>query len=365
MTVTSRSGERLTPDQVQSITFPPARFGHRGLDEEQVRGFCARVEHELVTLLNEKAALWEEVERLRRRIIGDSGDKSGLRPEDAHIQAVRILSNAQQTADRYVADAQEYSRQLTEDARRRRDELLGEARVHADRVLDEARSQATRAMETVTAGPVAVSNGEWRDRTAELAYLRTFSEVYRTHLRAYLEALLSNVRDWERSETSSLVAAGAKLPSPARYPAAPSAYPSPASSADSGPYPSQPTYPSLPSSADSGPYPSQPPGPHPSEPPARRQSQPSGRHPTESPASYPSPSSSSDSGPYPSQPPGPHPSEPPARRQSQPSGRHPTESPASYPSPSSSSDSGPYPSQPPGRHTSEPPAPYPSPARMP
>src|SRR5215470_7586682 len=179
MTVTSHDG-RLTPDQVQSITFAQARFGHRGFDEEQVQSFCDQVEQELVTLLNEKAALWEEVERLRRRII-DAGEAAGPRAEDAHIQAVRILSNAQQTADRYVADAQEYSRQLTEDARRRRDELLAEAQVHANRVLEEARGQASRAVETVSAGPAAMSNGEWRDRTAELAYFRTFSEVYRTH----------------------------------------------------------------------------------------------------------------------------------------------------------------------------------------
>src|SRR6266699_2718556 len=126
MTVSSRNG-RLTPDQVQSISFPPARFGRRGLDEETVHSFCDQGQQELMTLLNEKASLWEEVERLRRRII-DSGDPSGARPEDAHIQAVRILSNAQQMADKYVADAQEYSRQLTEDARRRRDEVLAEAK---------------------------------------------------------------------------------------------------------------------------------------------------------------------------------------------------------------------------------------------
>ena len=61
--------------------------------------FRDHVEHELMTLLNEKASLWEEVERLRRRIL-DSGESSGARPEDAHVQAVRILSNAQQMADK-------------------------------------------------------------------------------------------------------------------------------------------------------------------------------------------------------------------------------------------------------------------------
>jgi DivIVA domain-containing protein len=210
MTATSHR-ERLTPDQVQSVSFPPARLGRRGFDEDHVRAFCAQVEGELVTLLNEKTALWQEVERLRRRMLGENGDLPGYRPEDAHVQAVRILSNAQQTADRYVADAQAYSRQLAEDARRRRDEVMTEAREHAARVLQEAHQQGTRAAEAAMMGPVALTAGERRELQAELAYLRTFSDVYRNHLRAYLEALLRNVEEWERAEKSSLTAARAEL----------------------------------------------------------------------------------------------------------------------------------------------------------
>jgi DivIVA domain-containing protein len=253
MTVTSRSGERLTPDQVRSISFPQARFGHRGYDEQHVLAFCAMVERELVTMLNEKASLWEEVQRLRRRII-DSGDASGVGPEDAHVQAVRILSNAQQMADRYVADAQQYSRQITEEARRHRDEVLAEAKTHAGRVLDEAHSRASHAADALTAEPGGAPNGEWRDRTAELAYLRTFSEVYRTHLRAYLETLLSNVEDWEQSEKSSLTAARAELPFPFPSVSPPQGSPSPAqgppppaAGQPSSPYSSPPSYRSPPS----------------------------------------------------------------------------------------------------------------------
>ncbi len=36
----------------------------------------------------------------------------------------------------------------------------------------------------------------------EIAYLRMYSEVYRTHLRTYLEALLRNVDEWARAEQS-------------------------------------------------------------------------------------------------------------------------------------------------------------------
>ena len=264
MTASSRNG-RLTPDQVQSVTFPPARFGRRGLDEETVHSFCDQVQHELVTLLNEKASLWEEVERLRRRIL-DEGDASGARPEDAHVQAVRILSNAQQMADRYVADAQKYSRQLAEGARRSRDEVLAEARTHAGRVLEEARGRASRAAEVVTAEPGPAASGEWRDRTAELAYLRTFSEVYRTHLRAYLETLLNNVEDWEQSEKASLAAARGELPfpfpstAPGQPPPAPGptsySSPPPGSSPYSAPPPPPPSYPSSPPSHSSSPSPS-------------------------------------------------------------------------------------------------------------
>jgi cell division septum initiation protein DivIVA len=215
MTVTFRGDERLTPDLVQSITFPTARLGRRGFDEERAREFCAQVEREPVMLLNEKAGLWEEVERLRRRIIGDEGAViPGYRPEDAHLQAVRVLSKAQQTADKYVADAQQYSRQLAEDARRRRDEVLAEARANAERVLSGAHIQASQAATMAVAGAGEEPPGSpgRSEAQAELAYLRTFSDVYRTHLRAYLEALLRNVEEWETSERESLAGTRSMLP---------------------------------------------------------------------------------------------------------------------------------------------------------
>jgi DivIVA domain-containing protein len=208
MTPISGTGNRLTPDAVQAVTFPSARLGRRGLDEEHVRAFCGRVERELVRLLNERTALTDEVQRLRRRVLGVSGDESGAgyRQDDAHVQAVRILSKAEQTADRYVADAQEYSRQLAQDARRRRDEILAEAKTHAAMVLEEAHGEASRAAEAALLAPVSHASADHREVEAELAYLRTFSSVYRTHLHAYLDTLLRNVEEWERAEKTSLAA---------------------------------------------------------------------------------------------------------------------------------------------------------------
>jgi DivIVA domain-containing protein len=216
MTITFGSGDRrLTPDKVESISFQQTRLGRRGLDEDQVRAFCVQVHEELVQLLNEKAALHEEVQRLRARAPGGRGDSQAAadaRPEDAHVLAVRILSKAQQTADRYVADAQRYSRQLAEDARRHRDQILAEARSHAALMLEEAHAGATQAATAVAASAGPFTAAERQALEAELAYLRTFSEVYRTHLRAYLEALLRNVDEWEGAERSSLASVRAELP---------------------------------------------------------------------------------------------------------------------------------------------------------
>lgn len=211
--------KRLTPDDVQSVSFPLSRLGRRGFDEEHVRAFLQEVERELVTLLNEKVSLWNEVERLRRRIIAgmksgsDAGGNGGVLfgREDAHVHAVRILSNAQLTADRYVADAQAYSHRLTEEARSRRDEILTEAQQHADMVLEEAQSRAREAaLATLNAPPVAPQMEADRSALrAELAYLRAFGEVYRTHLRAYTEGMLRSIAEWERSEAGAIEQASA------------------------------------------------------------------------------------------------------------------------------------------------------------
>jgi DivIVA domain-containing protein len=220
MSVISRTDNRLTPDAVQAVAFPSARLGRRGLDEEHVRAFCGQVERELVRLFNERTALVDEVQRLRRRVLGLSGGdaEAGYRQDDAHVQAVRILSKAQQTADNYVADAQEYSKQLAQDARRRRDQILTEARKHAAVMLEEAHVEASHAAEAALAAPVTKPDADRRELEAELAYLRTFSEVYRTHLHAYLDALLRNVEEWERAEKASLAIASTSLPRLPHYP---------------------------------------------------------------------------------------------------------------------------------------------------
>jgi cell division septum initiation protein DivIVA len=138
------NSEPVTADVVRSAAFSTTRMGRRGLDESEVRTFCHWLSDGIGRLLNENSLLQAEVMRLRTRLL-DKG-KSGVRPEDAHVQAVNLLSRAQEMADRYVADAQVYS------------------------------------------------------------------DVCRTHLRAYMESLTRSIEEWERAERG--VTAGSRYSGP-------------------------------------------------------------------------------------------------------------------------------------------------------
>lgn len=193
---------RLAPGEVQSAAFPRAPLGRRGLDEDHVRAFLKQVEMELTQILKERAGLADEVARLRRHVA--AGSAGELPREDAHIQAVRILAQAQQTADAYVADAERYSRELAGEARRHRQEILADANSRAELILREAHEKAAIAADDAARSLPAAPPGERHEMEREIAYLRTYSDVYRRHLRAYLEALLRNVDEWEQSESHSL-----------------------------------------------------------------------------------------------------------------------------------------------------------------
>ena len=203
--MTRVTSETLTPERVRSAVFSLTRLGRRGVDEGEVRVFCDWVSDGLGRLLSDNAGLQEEVMRLRNRLI--AGENAGPQPEDAHIQAVYVLSKAQQTADRYVADAQEYSRELAQDAHLRRDEVLREAQVRASMILEEAHTAASQAASLVPAAREPLAASERQELQAEIAYLRTFSDVCRTHLRAYMESLSRSIEQWEQVERKGAAAA--------------------------------------------------------------------------------------------------------------------------------------------------------------
>jgi DivIVA domain-containing protein len=200
--------QRLTLEELQSARFP---LGRRGYDEESVDSFLRLVQAEFVRLLNERASLWAEVQRLRRRILaGETGEVDGdpeavlLREADGPVHAVRIPSAAHATAHLYVADARAYSGRIPGEARQRRDHLLVEAEQHSDTILEDAQALAREAAVSALNLPAPPqTDRERRAAQAELAYLRTYSDFYRAHLRAYTEGMLRGIEAWERKEAAS------------------------------------------------------------------------------------------------------------------------------------------------------------------
>jgi DivIVA domain-containing protein len=202
--------KRLTPDELQAVKFPLTRLGRRGYEEAPVNGFLRQVHAEFVRLVNERASLWQEVQRLRRRLlareaVGGEQDEALFGLTDVHVRAVQKLSGVQVTADRYVADVQTCDSRVSEETRLRRPEILREAQERSDLILRDAHAKAREAaISALNGATLPQTDRERRAAQAELAYLRAYSAVYREHLRAYTEAVLGVIDEWERKEAASL-----------------------------------------------------------------------------------------------------------------------------------------------------------------
>ncbi|MDP5181745.1 DivIVA domain-containing protein [Blastococcus sp. BMG 814] len=198
MTTTETSGtgggaRRLTPEQIRGARFTAGTMLHPGYDQAEVDRFREMVSAEVRTLVGERDDLHRQVAALQERVSGV------VVPEPPSEQAVKILASAQQTADEYVAEAEDFSRQMTAEARDQYEEQLRRARENAGAIMQAAQEAAARL--TVPTGGDGDSAGE--RTTAELeeqvAFLKAFAQACRAQLRAYLEALLTDVEtEWGR-----------------------------------------------------------------------------------------------------------------------------------------------------------------------
>lgn len=203
---------RVSPADVHGMVFPRARIGRRGYDEAEVDAFLERVAAEITRLIREKADLRDETQRLRSLLASEEGPAAdGVPRDEATVQAVRILSTAQQTADQYVAEAESYSRSLSLEAREHCEQLVDDARRRAQVILESAdriaAAAATSARGSGTADGCVDAAEAKQDLEEQVAYLRTFSEVCRVQLRSYLEALLQDIeQEWGRAQPEAMAA---------------------------------------------------------------------------------------------------------------------------------------------------------------
>src|ERR1700761_3896402 len=96
---------------------------------------------------------------------------------------------------------------------------MREAKVRAGMILEEAHSSAAAAAAAaaVSGDREIVPTAERQELQAEIAYLRTFSDVCRTHLRAYMESLTRSIEEWERAEHNGALAARDSVSGSARH----------------------------------------------------------------------------------------------------------------------------------------------------
>jgi hypothetical protein len=73
-------------------------------------------------------------------------------------------------------------------------------------LLEEARTQARQAaVEAMSRDALPPQNAQERRAVeGELAYLRTFTDVYRQHLRIYTDSIQRMLSDWDNKERTML-----------------------------------------------------------------------------------------------------------------------------------------------------------------
>lgn len=146
--------------------------------------------------------------------MAESGEQTG----DHHVQVAKVLSMAQEMAERLTSEAKSEADTMLTDARNKSEQLLSEARTKSDGLVNDARARAetmlndarTRAetLERQSRDKAATLVGDaerrqneiigsiTRDKTVlekKIDELRTFEREYRTRLKTYLESQLRDL----------------------------------------------------------------------------------------------------------------------------------------------------------------------------
>jgi DivIVA domain-containing protein len=251
----------LTPADVHNVAFSKPPIGKRGYNEDEVDAFLDLVEAELARLIEENEDLREQVSDLEQRLGNAQADledarsrpqpsmngpvspptqqirpvepppmQRSMEPQrmggplgdadsgDHHVQVAKVLSMAQEMAERLTAEAKSEADAMLSDSRNKSEQLLSEARTKSDALVNDARSRAetmlndarTRAetLERQSRDKAASLVGDAERKQAEIIgsitrdksvlekkidELRTFEREYRTRLKTYLESQLRDL----------------------------------------------------------------------------------------------------------------------------------------------------------------------------
>jgi DivIVA domain-containing protein len=235
----------LTPADVHNVAFSKPPIGKRGYNEDEVDAFLDLVEAELARLIEENEDLREQVSQLEQRLgnaqadledarsrppaagmgpgvapptqqiqrpvepppmrmeqtramggpgMGDMGDGGG----DSHMQVAKVLSMAQEMAERLTAEAKSEADSMLGDARSKAEQLLSDARSKAETLERQSRDKAATLVGDAERKQAEIIGTITRDKSVlekKIDELRTFEREYRTRLKTYLETQLRDLGD--------------------------------------------------------------------------------------------------------------------------------------------------------------------------
>jgi DivIVA domain-containing protein len=221
----------LTPADIHNTAFKRPPIGKRGYDEEEVDAFLDEVEQELIRLVEENAALQDQMRRggggggagaaSTMALTSEYGDlmaqlermqeararaEQNARSVQAQLERARsaapagpplsageddrnagVLMMAQRTADDHMRDAQRESEAVLSNARSKGDQITGEAKLKAGTIESDARHNHTEAMNNLGAKRAAMLDEI--DRLTQLA--RGYQAALNDHVAQQLQELNS------------------------------------------------------------------------------------------------------------------------------------------------------------------------------
>jgi len=217
----------LTPADVHNVAFSKPPIGKRGYNEDEVDAFLDLVEAELARLIEENEDLREQVSQLEQRLGNAQADLEEARSRpaamgavspptqqiqrqeppprasfadaaeggDSHVQVAKVLSMAQEMAERLTAEAKSEADAMLTDARTKSEQLLSEARAKSDGLVNDARARAETMLNDARTRAETLER-QSRDKSVlekKIDELRTFEREYRTRLKTYLESQLRDL----------------------------------------------------------------------------------------------------------------------------------------------------------------------------
>jgi len=232
----------LTPADVHNVAFSKPPIGKRGYNEDEVDAFLDLVETELSRLVEENADLRQRVSELDGEltsarsggVVSTSAiplyqpesegevavveERNVQLSEEQALKATRVLSLAQDTADRLTSTAIAEADKMVADARANAEQIVTEARNIAETTVTDAQQRADATLtdaqtRSETQLRQAYEKADFLQADAErkhtefmntinqqrtvlegrLEQLRTFEREYRTRLKTYLESQLEEL----------------------------------------------------------------------------------------------------------------------------------------------------------------------------